>query len=482
MKKLLKAVCLAALMLAASSCNSGTEETPQTAPNDTRSTQSVTEKTEAPPSETTKAAEPEAPAAAEPEPDLTPAPESDFTAREIDRVFTITEYKGNSTSVVIPSTIGGKTVEAIGRRAFYSCTNLKSVTIPDTVTAIGENAFCDCTSLKSITIPDSVTTFGSCAFVLTPWLESKAKENPLVIVNNILIDTASCTSANIDIPDGVTAIGNSAFLSHYDLKSVNIPDSVTKIGDSAFYLCESLVEINIPESVTDFGIGAFEDTPWLKNKQKEDPLVVVNNILIDGMACFSDNIEIPEGVTVIVGGAFSGSGVVSVRLPDSVTEIGRNAFLLCRSLNEINIPDSVTKIGDSAFSSCPELKSIDIGAGNTEYCSVDGVLFNKDKTVLYAYPLGKPDTSYTIPSGVTTIYKYAFINCEGLEEIIIPDSVTEIGEEAFCGCTFLKINIPDSVTKIENDAFFRCQYIKATYNGITCGYDDMESLYKAING
>ena len=236
---------------------------------------------------------------------------------------------------------------------------LTEITIPDSVTTIGNQTFDNCSNLTSITIPDSVTYIGNLAFRDTPWLENKRNENPLVIVNDILIDGTTC-SGDVVIPEGVTSIGGEAFDSCKDLTSITIPNSVKSIGDWAFEICSSLTEITIPESVTSIGYSAFHNTPWLENKQKENPLVIVNYILIDGTTCSGD-VVIPDSVTSISEGAFDGcKGLISITIPNSVKSIGDSAFRSCSSLTEITIPNSVTSIGGVAFGWCSSLTSITI--------------------------------------------------------------------------------------------------------------------------
>ena len=350
----------------------------------------------------------------------------------------------NLTSITIPDS-----VTDIGDLAFHSCSSLTSITIPEGVTSIGRAAFARCKNLTSITIPDSVSIIKSEAFDDTPWFEAKLKENPLVVVNGKLIDGKTC-KGDVVIPDGVTYIADSAFYSCNELTSITFPDSVTCIDDYAFRYCEGLTSITIPDSVISIGKLAFsgcsnltsvtipnsitrikkmsfDDTPWFEAEQNENPLVIVNGILIDGNKC--------EGDIVI---------------PDGVTCIADNAFSLGNRITSITIPDSVTSIGESAFN-----KSILIivSPQNKLYTYEEDVLFNKDKSVLIKYPAKKTAEEYTVPDSVIYIEDYAFELSEKLTSVIIPDSVTSIGDSAFLGSGITSLIIPDSVTSIGDSAF-----------------------------
>ena len=303
------------------------------------------------------------------------------------------EYVPESLTEVI---ITGGT--SIGDYAFDGCSNLTSITIPNSVTSIGNNgAFRGCSGLTSITIPDSVTSIGDDAFYGCSGLTS------------------------ITIPNSVTSIGDSAFYGCSGLTSITISDSVTSIGSSAFYGCSGLTSITIPDSVTSIGSGAFEYCSGLTS------------------------ITIPDSVTSIGRSTFYGcSGLTSVTISDSVTSIGDDAFRGCSGLTSITIPDSVTSIGSCAFYGCSGLTSVTIS---------DSVTSIGD----YAFDGCSGLTSITISDSVTSIGYSAFRGCSGLTSITIPDSVTSIGYSAFYGCSGLtSITIPDSVTSIGYSAFENC--------------------------
>jgi len=167
---------------------------------------------------------------------------------------------------------------------------------------------------------------------------------------------------------------------------------------------------------------------------------------------------IPNGVITIGDSAFAGcTGLTGVTIGNSVTGIRDLAFWGCTSLTGVTIPASVTGIGGSAFYGCTSLTAINVAAANTAYSSQDGVLYNKGKTSLVAYPAGKTGASFTIPASVTGIGVWAFYGCTSLTGVTIPNSVTRIGGGAFYNCTSLtSVTIPNSVTSIGREAFRGC--------------------------
>ena len=327
---------------------------------------------------------------------------------------TITKFNSTTTddAVTIPSTIDDYPVTAIGEYAFYGCTSLASVTIPNSVTSIGISAFYSCTSLESICLPSGLDV-RTAAIPNTATLVRYEFGTDKVTITKASLGkgrtTVTIPSSICGVP--VTAIGEEAFQDYTSLESVTIPNSVISIGEKAFSHCTSLASVTIP-----------------------------------------------NGVQTIRNSTFVGcTSLASVTIPNSVTSIEKWAFNGCTSLTSVTIPSGVQTIGNDAFVNCTSLKSIVVDDANIYYSSKDGVLFNKEKTALITYPCGKTDTSYTIPSGVTSIGEHAFRGCTSLESVTIPSGVQTIGNSAFFNCTSLaSVAIPSSVTSIGDEAFVDC--------------------------
>ncbi len=252
-------------------------------------------------------------------------------------------------------------------------------------------------------------------------------------------------SGNVRIPSSVThngtsysvtRIGHSAFSTCFDLTSVTIPNSVTSIGPSAFYECTGLTSVTIPNSVVEISGGVFDYIPWYTNQP--DGLIYLGKVLYKYKGTMPENtsIEIKEGTASISNYAFSYcSGLTSVTIPNSVTSIGSSAFSYCKGLTAVHITD-LAKWCEIEFGSY---------AANPLY---------------YAHNLylnGEKVTDLVIPNSVTSIGDYAFGGCTGLTEVTIPNSVTEIGSEAFKGCTGLtSVTIGNGVTEIGHSVFGNC--------------------------
>ena len=151
-----------------------------------------------------------------------------------------------------------------------------------------------------------------------------------------------------------------------------------------------------------------------------------------------------------------------ITIPKSVTTLESNAFEGCSGLKSFYIPKNVTKISSSVFNDCPNLSEITVDPENEKYCSIDGILFTKNKSILCRFPEGKTYTSYTVPNFVLTVEEYAFQGCDKLKNIYLPNNLGIIGDHAFWGCKKLEsLIIPDKVTYLGNYAFDNCQNLKS---------------------
>ena len=332
------------------------------------------------------------------------------------------------TDLVIP-----EGVETIKNYAYNGCTGLTSITIPNSVTFIGNSAFNGCTGLTSIDVDSDNANYSLIDGVLFNKDKSqlilfpKGKKGEFVIPNSITSigsEFSDCTGlTSITIPNSVTSIGSYAFYKCSGLKSVKIGNSVTSIGNYAFEYCSGLTGVYITDLKTwcNIEFGNIYANPLYYAKR-----LYLNNKLVTDLV-------IPEGVETIKNYAFD----------------------YCTGLTSITIPNSVTSIAGFDFYNYKGLSRIDVASDNANYSSIDGVLFNKDKTQIIIFPKGKKG-EFVIPNSITSIGS-KFSGCSGLTSITIPNSVTSIGSSAFYGCSGLtSITIPNSVTSIGSNAFDDC--------------------------
>jgi serine/threonine protein kinase len=337
--------------------------------------------------------------------------ETHFNYTTNNGTITITKYTGPGGAVTIPSTINGLPVNSIGDNAFNGCSSLSGVTIPDGVTSIGSRAFISCSGLASITIPNSVTSMGGQVF----W---------------------GCSGlTNITIPDSVTSITFQEFCICSRLTHFYLPKSITSIEWSPFAGCSSLTSIEVDAANPAY--SSHDEIVFDKTKTK---LVCCPPGKIGSYV-------IPNGVKSIMQSAFESCSLTGVRIPNSVTNIELHPFLGCRELN-----------------------SIVVDAANPAYSDEDGVLFNKDKTSLIAYPPGKAG-HFEVPNGVTTISPEAFRECSYLTSATIPVGVGSIGTAAFVGCENLTaIYFKGNAPRLDKEVFEGSKKATIYYQPGTTGW------------
>lgn len=255
---------------------------------------------------------------------------------------------------------------------------------------------------------------------------------------------------NVIIQDGVTSIGSHAF-HDCEMTSITIPNSVVSIGEWAFASSNNLTELKLPNSITNIGNHAFYSMRSL-NKIN----IPTSMTSLDGFSLFQfcsklTSIEIPSNISKIDNGAFLGSSITNIKIPNSVKYIGDQAFAECDKMTGIDIPGSVTQIGEMAFRSCDSLSSISIANGTN---SIKNYAFSECTNL----------KTVTIPNSVACIEYSAFSDCTSLTSVTLSSKMSCIEQNTFKNCKKLvSVTIPSSVTRIEQNAFSGCTGISDIY-------------------
>lgn len=355
----------------------------------------------------------------------------------------------------------------IGHSAFSGCKNLSNIKLPNSLSIIGDFAFSDCDGL-SIIIPNNVNLIGGLVF---------AGNNLDITIPGRFMDTLispisnTCENLHVTIADGTTEIGAYAFQKMPGLVSISIPNSVKSIGQAAFWQCSGLAQVIIPNSVNTIDNNVFSECTGLTS------VVLSNNLNSMGTGVFSgctnlSTINIPENITVINDATFSGcKSLVNMILPDHITAIGNNAFNSCDNLT-IRIPKGTSSIGQGAFNN---IKGLNIALPGKFLSDSKYSLFNNCKELkitmiddgstiigegVFAGCVGLVEICMS--DAISSIKSHAFYGCTNLKKIIIPDKVTSIEERTFYQCTSLdNVYIPNNVTSIDNEAFYGCTSLKS---------------------
>ncbi len=445
-----------------------------------------------------------------------------------------------------------------GVRNFELLKNIESVTFGKGFTYVDEWGFAGCTNLKEIVFTDTPVSFGYDALASVPWLEEKRKENPLVIVNGVLIDAQTakgdvvvpegvteinsfafanegnevtsvvlpttleyvgwrafcdndkltkvtilggseysierdafvgCTSLKeISFGKGLTSIGVEAFLGCTGLTKVVLPDGCVKIAERAFEFCTNLKEIVIPASVTDIRGHAFIETAWLNDRRVENPLVIVNGMLIDGVTA-TGKVVIPGGVTRIVSFAFGDMSyyygedfrvaIEEVVIPEGVTKIDSCAFWGCYDMTKVTLPSSIMSgdIEDAVFANAENL-TIYGKSGSYAKFYAEKIGAKSELLITYDWSIERDTLTFTgtgkleagdwinedfkhvvIGEGITEIDGFAFSDCEKVESVVFPSTMKVV--HGFAGCSNLKeITFAEGNEWIEECAFERCMSLE----------------------
>ena len=375
--------------------------------------------------------------------------------------------------VVIP-----KSVTKIGDSAFWECTSLVQVIVPEGVTSIGHSSFKGCTSLVTIVLPNSVTTVGRSAFEY-------------------------CKIDGLTLHKNTTVVGSRAFANTKITSLTFLKEGITTVNDSLFFNAKftkgGTHTITLPTGVTTIGASAFEN-------------------------CNVTNVPIPNGVTVIGKRAFANSEVAIVTLPEGLTDINSSVFENCKHLKTVSIGDKISSIAGNVFKGCTELRAVTIATTNPPIIRGEGLFSTASKLTDIFVPAGTVDAykraegwrnyahliktigssnggnnntnpdgvtiengvlikwdcnkipadgKVVIPKSVTKIGDSAFWECTSLVQVIVPEGVTSIGHSSFKGCTSLvTIVLPNSVKQFGIRTFYECTSLKNINipNGITTIY------------
>ena len=393
----------------------------------------------------------------------------DFTYTLIDEYskVQILSYIGSDADVVIPdridnkkvtsiadsafreksitSVVFGQYVESIGNYAFYSCQSLNELDFSkSSVKTIGDYAFTVCKSLESIEFPDSLESVGYGAFS--------------AYTDGYYGSYVASSLKSVKFGGGLKSIESYAFYENRALNTVKFTgDALTSIGYRSFYNTD-ITELDLSGANASIGTSAFSNCNSLRTVK----LSGVNTIESGAFYGCDElvNLEMSDTLTTIEGSAFcSCTSLKTVIFSDSVTTIADGSFTDCTGLESVTIGKGCTSVTASAFTRNVNLVKFDVSEDNESYTSVDGVLYNKEKTAVVCYPKSLSG-EYVIPDTVTSIEKAAFENCNKLTKITIGSGVETVNPYAFNQCNLLAtVVFKDSDTankKICERAFYYC--------------------------
>ncbi len=363
---------------------------------------------------------------------------------------TVTGSGGNLTDVVIPDTLGGKPVVAIGKDAFSGQSAMTRVMVPDTVVSLGQNAFRNCQALTEINLPAGVTALPNDAFFGCYALAEIDLTGINSLGSNALRGCRSLTE--VTIPEGITTLPSSLLEDATGLTQVHLPSTLTTINNYAFYNCKALTEIAIPAGVTAIPYGAFQKCSAL------------------------ESVQLPAGVESIAQNAFREcTKLTQINFPAGLTSIGNEAFrdtCVGQTANAVYVlPDSVETFGSGAFYNCGAGLLVAKGSERENFVKTNGYTFTYDANTGFHYQYKKvnsvdtlyltaykgPGGSVTIPAEAAVIGENAFANNTAVTAVTIPNTVTALDKQAFRYCTSLaRVTMADSVTLIDERAFAYC--------------------------
>ncbi len=397
-------------------------------------------------------------------------------------------------------------VTTIGESAFSGCTALESIKLPDSVTTIDKSAFSGCTALESIKLPETVTTIGESAFYNCKSLKTISLPKVLTVIEKSTFE--NCESLeSIEISDSVTTIKERAFYNCKALLGVETPDSVTTIERQAFENCSALKSVKLSNSLKTIFQRTFYGCSALESLEIPESVTAILDKAFWHCSSLTGELTIHKNIKSIGSEAFYGTGYTvlnynaadcsrssaalsgmnyleTIKIGGDVTHIPRYAFSACNTAKNIVIADSITTIPDYAFSGCYNVESITLPKSLLHI--EDYAFYDCSKVTEFTVPKSVITIGYrSLPGNLTTLYynaencqigyscsladtkiksvilgdnikripDYMFNDTEKIENVVIPESVTEIGSYAFCGSSIENIKLPSSLIVIEAGAF-----------------------------
>ena len=377
-------------------------------------------------------------------------------------------------------------VESIGDHAFFACSKLYTVSLPDTLSSIGVGAFRNCSSFYEVSVSTQSPYYSSSNGVLydkdqkTLVLCPSGKNVASITLPSTVRDIAPyavyqvATLKTIVFPDGLETIGDHAFESCSSLKTINCPTSLTSIGYSAFSSCEALTAVTIPGGVTSIGTDAFGGCSALTGVTMEEGVKDIGAMAFISCGKLA-TVNLPSTLESIGERAFEfDSSLTSIALPNGLLSIGKEAFE-SSGLQSLEIPASVTYIGQEAFMACKSMNPLTVSEDNQAYCSLNNVIYDKAiETAVVSIPSGNYGTK-TLPNTLKHIGPGAYRGCN-FSMVIIPEGAEDIGELAFYANTNLQsVVIPSSVNSIGDLSFFNCSSLsRVYYSGTETSWNDID--------
>lgn len=350
------------------------------------------------------------------------------------KVTGLTDKGHQVKKLYVPGYVGQHKVVKVLGSSIRENPNIVSLHLSDVLVKIERGAMNDCKNLERVYIGEKLSSMGDKIFDGCPALRQiilDDRNESFCVENGILFNAKKSIlyrylpqnqDSSYTIPQGVTYIGASAFADCKNLKQLVLSDSVAKLGDRSF-ANSGLTEMTLSDNVLSCGTGIFA-----------------------GCASLSE-----------------------VQLSKRLWYLSGETFLDCISLKSIMLPANISYLENSAFEGCTSLSEIKVSDASQYFSSVDGVLFDKEKTKLCYYPFGKKESIYQIPEGTVTIGERAFYHCTALQQIEIPDSIKVIESYAFYQSKLQEVSLPDSVTSMGNFAFAKCEKLSniKLSNGLT---------------